>query len=876
MKMSLKILRVAVITASVTAFILFILSLLLQSQADIFLTAVNNNLSTKIETGSLRLSLLRKFPRASFELKEVLVHSSPGFNKESFTGIGTDTLLRARSISVVFSMTDLIFGNYTVNRIVIRSGQVNLLTDSEGKINYDIYWTGTKESDQGGGLILNLDRVFLSYVRTVYSDLSSNLLIEGLFTDGQLKSRISGNNIDFYADTRLLIDLFQVDNLKISRSFMAEANLNLHKTDSGVKFSKGIFRVEDWDFLVTGSVSADKYIDLDIKGNNIDLSKINRFFPPGFQAKLSAYRPSGRLEVSGTIKGPFTGSLSPNIDFSYSLENANVKYAKSRLGINDLSFTGSFTNGSGTSAATSTLTVQSFTGKLGSAQYRGSLRITDLTRPSAEIKLSGTLFPSELKEFFNLKNLSRTGGSASLNLNITGRLNKKEKYVPSDFLGLISASEITFKSFSMGFQKENLWFDDVSGTLHLARRSVIKDISLLLNGQRIRIDGEVTNFPGWLAGNPAPMAINANLYSDSFSPESFGTTEKNPDSSGEAAIEFPENIIADVTFRIDTLRYKSFTGDNISGIFSYKPGMANFKSFTIKSQGGSISGNCLFVQNPGKSITGRGSFSMNSINVNEAFVTFRNFGQDFIRAENLAGTLSGSLSLLLPFDRDLKPVVGSVTAEGKYVLTNGELRNFEPVKQLSSFIELSELENISFHQLENDFFIRDSYFYIPQMDVRSSAANISVNGRHGFDNHYEYHVRVQLSELLSRKAVKKRPPVTEFGVIEDDGLGRTSLLLKVESQGDATRVSYDVKAATARIKEDIRNERQNLKSILSEEYNRYQDDTVLETKAGQKPRFRISWEDGEKGKDEGEDESKGDDSKADRQNLLRNIFRKKL
>ncbi len=876
MKMSLKIVRAAAITATVMVLVLYIVSLFLQSQADNFLTTVNSNLSTKIKTGSLRLSLLRKFPRASFELREVLVYSSPGFKKESFTGIGTDTLLSARSVSVVFSMTDLIFGNYTVNRIVVRSGQVNLLTDSEGKINYDIYWKGTKESDQEGGLKLNLDRIFLSYVRAVYSDLSSNLLIEGLVTDGQLKSRISGNNIDFYADSRLLIELFQADNLKISRSFMADANLNLHKTDSGVKFSKGILKVEDWDFLVTGFVSAEKYVDLEIKGNNIDLSKINRFFPPGLQEKISAYRPSGRLEVSGRIKGPFAGTLNPNIDFSYSLDNANIRYAKSRLGISDLSFTGSFTNGSGTNAETSTLTVQSFAGKLGSAQYRGSLKITDFTRPSADIKLSGTLYPSELKEFFNLKNLTRTKGSATLNLNFAGRLNKKDKYAPADFLSLISASDITFNSLSMGFQKENLWFDDVRGTLHLARKSFIKDMTLLLNGQKLRIDGEVTNFPGWLAGNPVALAINANLYSGSFSPESFGTTDRGRDSSGEAAIDFPENVFAEVTFRIDTLRYKSFTGNNISGIFSYKPGMANFKSFTIRSQGGSISGNGLFVQNPGKSITGRGSFMMNGINVNEAFITFRNFGQDFIRAENLAGTLSGSLSLLMPFDRDLNPVTGSVTAEGKYVLTNGELRNFEPVKQLSSFIELSELENISFHQLENDFFIRESYFYIPQMDVRSSAANISVNGKHGFDNHYEYHVRVQLSELLSRKAVKKRVPVTEFGVIEDDGLGRTSLLLKVESQGDETKVSYDVKAATARIKEDIKSERQNLKGILSEEYNRYQDDTARETRTGQKPRFRISWEEGEKGKNESEIESEGDDLRTDRQNPLRNIFRRKL
>ena len=46
------------------------------------------------------------------------------------------------------------------------------------------------------------------------------------------------------------------------------------------------------------------------------------------------------------------------------------------------------------------------------------------------------------------------------------------------------------------------------------------------------------------------------------------------------------------------------------------------------------------------------------------------------------------------------------------MLVNGALINFDPVKELSSFIELSELENIHFEQMENDFFIRNNYVYI--------------------------------------------------------------------------------------------------------------------------------------------------------------------
>ena len=85
------------------------------------------------------------------------------------------------------------------------------------------------------------------------------------------------------------------------------------------------------------------------------------------------------------------------------------------------------------------------------------------------------------------------------------------------------------------------------------------------------------------------------------------------------------------------------------------------------------------------------------------------------------------------------------------------------------------------------------------MEVKSSAADLSVSGKHDFENNYEYHVKILLSELLSRKVRKPRPNTTEFGAVQDDGLGRTSLLLKIGNAGDDVKVSDDVKAVGTQI-----------------------------------------------------------------------------
>ena len=381
-------------------------------------------------------------------------------------------------------------------------------------------------------------------------------------------------------------------------------------------------------------------------------------------------------------------------------------------------------------------------------------------------------------------------------------------------------ANLVFNSFNIGYNNNKMAFDQINGNLAISNTVRATNFEVTYKQQRIKIDGEFINLPEWITGRHVRMTASADvsftrLIPDAFFKEAPPSETANPH---KTAFSLPGDIILDINFWIDTLDYKTFSSSKIVGSLNYKPRLLTFESLNMHSLNGIISGNGFIVQNSSKSVVGRGNFKVSNINVNKAFTTFNNFGQDFLKAENIAGTLSGNLSLLLPMDSLLTPQIKSLTAEGKFLLQNGALNNFDPVKELSSFIELSELENISFQQLENDFFIRNNFLFIPQMDVRSSAVDLSVNGKHSFDNDYEYHVKMLLSEILSKKRKKNKITASEFGIVEDDGLGRTSLLLKIENKGEDVKVSYDMKAAGGEIKSTIKSERQTLKSLLNQEY----------------------------------------------------------
>ncbi len=873
MKLLFKILKI--ITASIVALtiILFISSLAMQNKvAGIILKSLNDKLLTKYEFESVRLSFLRNFPKASLDLKDVLVHSSPGFDTSCFIGINTDTLLSAKSVTMDFKITDIIKGIYNIERIGIKEGRLNLFTDTAGLVNYEI--TATDETvPEEDKFTINLEKINLSGLNAIYNNRATRLLIEGYAESGQLKSRISGNDIDFSADGTLLIDKFQLYNFSMTNTVEADVDINLNSTSKGIFFNKSNIDIDNLNFELSGFISTDNVLDLALTGKNIDISGIKNYIPDKHRDKISAYDPVGILNINGRFTGPVTRTANPLIEINFMLEKGNVTYKNSAIKLHNLSFKGFYTNGPEMVPETSYLAISNFEVGLGSAIYTGSLKLSDFTSLYGSLNLAGKIFPSEIKEFFNLKDVSTAGGVADFDIRMAGKIPRKSKYTISDFFSFNPEGNLDFKSLSIGFQNDKVMFSNVTGYFQISNSAVARDLKFTCKDQEFELDCKFKRFNEWLSGKPVTLQVSADITCDRFVPESFFPKSAASDASSagnKRAPSLPEDLIIDLNFQINDLIYKNFLAEDIIGNVSYQPLIFNFKTLKLNSLDGVISGNGFIAQNTDKSFIGKGNFDLDRININKTFTSFHNFGQNFIKAENLDGILSGSLSLLIPMDSLLKPVKKSITAEGKYTLVKGALIEFEPIKELSSFISLSELSNIHFEELQNDFFIRSNYLYIPQMEVKSSAADLSVSGKHDFDNNYEYHIKILLSEMLSKKIKKPRPNTTEFGAIKDDGLGRTSLLLKIRNQGEDLKVSYDIAAAGNQIKNDIKSERQSLKNILNEEYGWFRNDSSVSEKPARKsPRFKVTWDEIDTAK------IKEDQPAEQKENLLKNLLKKK-
>ncbi|HSH50338.1 MAG TPA: hypothetical protein VK982_01300, partial [Bacteroidales bacterium] len=74
---------------------------------------LNDYISAKIDVEKIKFSVLKKFPKASVKLENVLVYSPQGYFSKIQT-YNTDTLFFAQSVFVQFNLTDLFDKNYHI------------------------------------------------------------------------------------------------------------------------------------------------------------------------------------------------------------------------------------------------------------------------------------------------------------------------------------------------------------------------------------------------------------------------------------------------------------------------------------------------------------------------------------------------------------------------------------------------------------------------------------------------------------------------------------------------------------------------------------------------------------------------------------------
>ena len=807
---------------------LFIASLFVFSKyygdkiTQLVLTELNKQLNVKVDVKSIEFSVFKHFPYASIILNDVVVHASKTYNESEFAN-NDNILLQSKNLALQFNILDIVKKKYVINKISLNESDIKLLKDKSGAVNYEVLKTDT--SSAPSNVTIDLRKIQARDCKYRYEDHSNTFVCKGFMKKCHLAGVFKSSDFTLETEIDGTNNFLTINGFKYHQPLNLGIVASFHVYESSYEINKCDLSINDVETAISGKIKKNKsyFIDLNINIPFVTISELIHYVPHKYKNEITKWSPEAELSINIQTKGNISPGQMPTLSARFEVENGSVKYKTEK---SDLSGKVKIFASQLDKPSTYSCSIDSLVVRYKDSEIKGTCTINDFEK--LKFKYSG-LFRAQLENFKNYvpEDTIDVKGNISGNLTIETELSQIGEFDKNIFDRLKFKSQLTANDVSFSY-KPNKYstISNFTGKIKLENEDLkIDTCSLQYFGSRIELAGELVNVWKFIKDNKETLTgrlkvrTNCLDYNKIYSGSTSDTT----------AILLPLVYNVDIDIESECIKFKNYVLNDFEAQLRYDDNGVSIKNASCFIFGGRIHGDVYLSQAINRQFELKSTFDAQSIHIDKVFQTMNNFDQTKLTDKNIKGQFSGNTSLILNFDKSFKPITKSLIMECSATIANGKLLNFEPMKKLSKFIDVAELENVNFSTLQNNFIIKDEKIIIPKMEIRSSAISLQVSGVHNFNNNFEYNVQVYLSELLAKKHRNKHPD-EYFGEIVDEGSGQTRLPIKITGTSNSIKIDYDTKTAKENVKESIKKEKSEIARIFREEFGIQKKDTVKTSK----------------------------------------------
>jgi hypothetical protein len=825
------------------------------------LEQINNSVNTQINVEEINFSVFKKFPYASLEFKKI---SADEVTKKEKKG----TLFSAQSIYLQFNIFDVLNEDYTIKRIQIEEGLVNINIDKYGNDNYH-FWKEGEESHQNQ-LSIELENLTLKritfYVLNEYKNL--DMAIEAV--DVSLSGNFSSTEFTLTTKAKLLAQQINDEGVSLMKDKKININTSLHVNQKTQQYhiKKGEISIQDLRFSLSGNIKNQKEgVQLDIlsKGEDLEIEELFSLFPENQKKALNAYKTIGNITYASTIKGALSIKKSPSFAAEFTINNGTVIENKSDKSLTNLNVIGHFSNGNNNNSNTSQLILDQLDADFGAGHISGKYTITNFINPYIEFDANADIDIETAKEFFKIDTLEIAKGKLLLNLKYQGYIKELSNIQAKDLQKLRASGTAQITEGKLKVINSPRTIQNINGGFQFDNNTIkIDSLSAQINQSNIKLKGKINNLLAYLFIEKQVLSIYTKLYASKIQLEDLLLNNEETIEDSNYTVRLPQDIHFNFSAKIDTFNFRKFHATQVSGNIKLEDQLLTATQLTFYSMKGKTTGNIALDNSHENEILITSKMQLNNIDIQELFVQFENFGQKHILSENLKGRATSNIEFASVWDKQLNADKDKIYVLADIAINNGELIQYQPIYAMSRFIDVKELENIHFKTLSTQIEIKEQTVFIPKTSISSSALDITISGTHNFNNHIDYRFKLLMNDVLWRKAKKNKKENSEFGYIEDDGLGRTTLFLHMTGTVDDYKISYDTKGLKESWAEDLKKEKQTLKTILNKEFGWFKKDTTLKKEEPKDDGFLIEWEEDDNNANEDEANKKQKDKKRNK------------
>jgi len=425
---------------------------------------------------------------------------------------------------VGISIPDLIDGKYNLRRLSLTNGEIDLVQEADGTINAVRAFTmqgDATSSDKIGEVSFDIDLQKFSIKGTHISFLDNAsgqkfaTNIEELtssFTSDSSRMAVtllSDMEADFTSPADTALFRHKKVHVDLASDYVIKENL--------LEISAGSLQLQDAKFDVTGSVHfADvPEVHFRINGSKPDFNLITAFVPGDVKEMLKPFTYDGIVNFESLVAGKISNDSLPHIEVLFGCRNGWFVNEEAEERVDDLGFTGFYTNGIENSLRTSELHLINMNAKPGKGVFKGNFVARDFNDPQILMQLQSELDLKFIGRFFGIEDLRQFTGKIKLNMDFKEIVDIS---MPEQSLAKLREgiqSQLTIENLSFNVPGYPHRIEDMNIHAAMKKGRISLDSARLRIGESdISLTGSIDDILAFVRDHKRTVAVNLNAKSN--------------------------------------------------------------------------------------------------------------------------------------------------------------------------------------------------------------------------------------------------------------------------------------------------------------------------------------------------------------------------
>ena len=720
----------------------------------------NKMLNAEFDFGSLDISLIRNFPKASITIEDFYLKGVDVFEN--------DTLVAAKEVTAAVDVMSL-FGDegFDITKVLLDGVSLNAIVLPDGAVNWDVMKPTDEVEEETDSTAtsfrIKLQEFIVSDFNLVYDDRQANMYASIENMDAECSGDFGSARTVLGLETAVEALTFSMDGVpflskaKVAADMEVDADLENNKftlKDNVLQLNAIKAAVDGWVALTDEGMD----MDLTLNSNQIGFKEILSLVPAMYTEDFDGLKTDGEVAVAAFVKGSLIGdSIVPQFGVDMDVKNAMFQYPSLPAGVDKINIVANVSNPGGSVDQTVVKVAPLSFVMAGNPFSVSATLATPVSDMQFNVAAKGKLDLGKVKDVYPLEDMD-LNGLLDADMSVNGRMSsiEKEQYDKISAQGSLRLN-------GMQLDMKDMPVVDIKNSVltFTPRYLQLSETTVNIGGNDITVDSKFENYIGF-ALNGTTLKGDLNVKSNHFDLNDFVTTSDQVVAEGDVAevtettdstatagvIRIPENIDFTMNADFKEVLFGKMALKDINGKLLVKNGKVDMKNLSLNTMGGNIVVNGFYNSAEGAQPEFNASLKLTDIVFAQAYKELDMVKKLAPVFNGLTGCFSGSMKIDTKLDDTMSPVLSTMNGSGSLSTKDVSLDGVTVIQQVADVLQKPSLKNTKVKEINLDFTITDGRVTTKPFNIKLGDYKMNISGTTGLDQTIDYRGEITIPESL--------------------------------------------------------------------------------------------------------------------------------